>query len=213
MAAGAGGHELADLLVGRLTEVVVGEAHREKRLRRLEADDLVGLAAELRIRRERRDGYGDHRRRGSGGRDGAERGPHRGSGGEAVVDQDRRPPGGVDDRPAAAILGSEAIDLGRGAIEEALQLRRAQSGADDHRLVDYSGAIVGDGAHRQLRLPWKADLPDDHDLERQQEPARDRGGHGNASARESEHERIAAAVPGQARGEPATRVGAIAKER
>src|SRR4051794_8075753 len=50
--------QLADLLIGRLREVLVPEAHRVERLGRPGADDLVHLVLELLAGRRRRDRHG-----------------------------------------------------------------------------------------------------------------------------------------------------------
>src|SRR5262245_19136051 len=81
--------QLGHLLVGRLLEISVPDTDGTEAIRRLGADRLVGLGGQLVARRRFPDRYRDDDSLRTQSPDGEHRGPHRGTGCAAIVDEDR----------------------------------------------------------------------------------------------------------------------------
>ena len=173
--------------------------HREERRGRLDAHELVGLG-DGRVRRCDRDGE-DHPHGAAvpGHRAGGACG---GTGGDAVVDDDRGPSRQVL-APAATAepLEPDREALGLAPLDGG-QLRLGDAGPGHEGAVQHAGAALADRPHRDLGLPRHAELADHDHVERQGEVAGDLRGHHHPAAGQAEHHRVSAAMvlelPGQA---------------
>ena len=117
---------------------------------------------------------------------------HGHAGRHPVVDDDHGAARGLDRRPQARVLAPALLDggqLARGCRGDVVlaQVERAHQRVVEH---DLGLVAVGDGADRELRLPRRADLAHEGDVERGCERARDLGRHRHAAARQGEHEGV-----------------------
>ena len=105
------GEETGHLRIAHLMEIAIVEADRPEPDRRLQADGFVGSLGQGRERIGRRYGHGEDQPRGGAVPHGLQRDPHRRTGGDAVIDNDRRTPGDFQSRTAFAIRFSAPLDF------------------------------------------------------------------------------------------------------
>ena len=189
------------LFVLDLAEVGVEHADGAEARRRCEADEIVGFAPQRRQRLARGDGNGERQRLRAAAADRLQRGARGRAGGDAVVDEDGGAAGDLDARPIADEPPPRVFELGARALRRRREGALVDSGGADDRFVarDDRRLALDQRAHRQFRLPRRADLAHQHDVERRGErrrrsrrrpagrraaaPARPGRGHGrNASA-------------------------------
>ena len=178
------GDQPEGLRVGQLVKVVIEGADAVEGPGRLEADDLVGLAAHL------LEGVGGRHRNGQDHLGRAltpERPQGRlggGAGGQSVVNHDRRAPGRADTPPAAEIDGAPPLDLRKLAISPGLQERHARPGHRAHLLVDHELRLIAidDSGEGEFRLAGGADLADHDQVEGRVQHLGDLDSDGHAAA-------------------------------
>ena len=105
-------------------------------------------------------------------------GPGRRPGGDAVVDDDHRPPPERHRCPPAAEPGDSALELGPLAGLYLGELVGGHAGHPEDPFVDDSGTAFADGAHRQLGLEGHAQLADHDHVEGRVEGSGHLEGHG-----------------------------------
>jgi hypothetical protein len=154
-----------DLIVGRLGEVCIELPDAEERFRRVDADELVGVACEAvgPIRRRHRDGQDDAGRSlrpgdlagGSGGR----------PGGDAVVDHDDGLSVEPDWGPVAPEPPGPPLQFDPFPPLYRSQFVRRDASQPDHAGVQDPHAALADGAHPQFRLERHPQFADNDDVE------------------------------------------------
>ena len=205
--------ESPDLRVAGLPKVQIPLTDCTERPRPDQADDTVGQWFELPARGLRSHRHGDDDSGRVAFAKSLDRGPHRRTRREAVVDQDHRATRGIGGRPAVTKQALATLELGlftrrRGPD----QGHRHAQGLDDLWVQDKNPAR-GDGAHGKLLVAGQAQLADDQDVERCVKCSGHLERNRNPAAREPQHEDIgAAAVLEQVVGEPPTGLPAVAKQ-
>src|SRR5262249_33616447 len=140
--------------------------------------------------------------------DGFERGPYGRSGRDAVVRHDDRALRDARRLPAAPVQLVPAGDFGQLAPDLGLdEILGDPERADDAGVEDPRTAR--DRSDRELRLPWRAQLPRDADVQLAVESVRDLGPDWNSAARDAENEHVPPAVTSEERRQPPARIGAI----
>jgi hypothetical protein len=139
-------------------------------------------------------------------------GARRGSGGDAVIDDDGDPAGQRLARPGSPVTRRAGCHprlltrLHRG------QLVRTHPGLPDDRAVDHPHPVLPDGAHTEFGLERYPELADhDHIKRRAQRPGhlqRNR----DAAPRQAEHDHRLAAQVLQPCGQPPPRIAAIGEQ-
>src|SRR5665647_21063 len=194
-----------DLLVWHLPEVLVPERDRKQLLGLKEAHYLIDLATQ-----NREDVWrGDRGRENELGRaahlHGADRGAHRPTGGDAVVDQDHDPPAQVWRGPPAAKPFDAAAHLVHLATRDCEDVRPTDTKLANNRTIEDHRRTLRDRAHSELGLERRTELANDPDVESSTEYASHLIGHGDATAWQAEDDRIHAGVMDQCLPERATR--------
>ena len=208
------GEQPQHLVVGRRREVGVPLADGAERRRLQRADQLVGERADLGARVRRADRHGDDEPRRTRRAHGLHRGAHRGAGGQAVVDDDHRPPG---QRRALTVPAESALALDKlapGDLGAPLDLLGADAEVPDDLLVEHPQTAGRDGSDGQLVVVRGADLAHDQHIEVAPDPRRDGRGDRHAATGESEHERRRITVPDPGMdllGQQASGLGAVAE--
>ncbi|OHV57552.1 hypothetical protein BCD48_42925 [Pseudofrankia sp. BMG5.36] len=158
--------EVDHLVVGGLGEVGVELADPEERLRGVEADHLIGVAAQQVDRLRRRYGCGQHDPGSAGGPDNlAGRGGGR-PGGDPVVDHDHDPAGQRCPRPGTPEPAGPTVQLHPLLGLDRGKLLRGDAGQPQDLVVDDQHTALGDGAHRQLGLERDTQLANQDDIQR-----------------------------------------------
>jgi hypothetical protein len=198
-----------DLLVGGLGEVGVPLPDRHERRRRLQADQLIGIASQPLgpVRRGHRDRE-HHTRRSMGACDLAGR-PCRGPGGDPVIDHDHRSPSQRYPDPAPAEALGAALQLGTFARLDGGELVGGDMRHAHDLLVDDAHVILTDRAHSQLRLERHAQLAHHDDIQRRAKRPCHLERHRNTAARKAEHDRVLAPQIPQAGAQQPSRIHAI----
>lgn len=182
-----GGEQRANLIVHGGFEFAIELADGGERFRALERDELVHLLADLLAgsggshRNSNDHAAGDRTQR-------ANRGPHGRAGRQAIIDHDDGAAGELGSGPALAISDLAAADFLLLASNDRIQHFTADRIQPQHLIVQHDDATAGHRAHREFRFEGHAQLAHDKDIHRQVEFDGDLVGHGNASARQCQHD-------------------------
>ncbi len=157
--------------------------------RHLQADHFVGLGFEQRTRLTGRDRCGDHDPRRPQRPRRSDSGPHRRTGGDAVVDEDRRATRETQWWPTTTVGAFAAIHFGTFALGDSLELTRGMGNECEQFLVANDHASGADRAHREFGLSGHADLADHQYVQRCAQGSGHLDRHRHAAARQPEHDR------------------------
>ena len=179
-----------DLLVLHLRKVLVERAHRIKRVRQVEADDLIDEGSEPLPRRPRSHRDRQHQREGLHLPQRLDGCVHARSRGDPIIHQDHRLAGDLQRGAVAAIQRGPAIQLPPHLCGDSLDLL----GRDTRRANDLSiqiSSIAGrDRSERQLCLAGHTQFPRKKYIQRSVQRRRNLKGHRNPTARHSQHDHI-----------------------
>ncbi len=153
---------------------------------RVQAYDAVGVMTDVVERFDRCDRHGKHDPCRALALERDQGGTGRGPGRQAIVDDDGGAPGRIHARPASQVQTAPAFELEQLAAALLVKVGVVGSGLAPDVLVDDGMRLapLDDGAQRQFRCAWRADLAHQHQVERGIQAARDRHGHGHAPARQ-----------------------------
>ncbi len=175
--------------------------HRTERVRGQRAHHDIDLPAELRASVLGTNGYRDNELQRVLPAHRGDRGPHGGTGGQSVVDDDHHPIPQVRRRTSSPVLEGPAVQFEQLAVAYRIEVggRDTQSGNDcvvrNHLNPVTNG---GNGTHGQLRLTGYSELADDQDIQRCTQGTRDLHRDRHSTARQSENDHIVAThVPAQ----------------
>ena len=144
-------------------------------------------------------------------RDPAQSGFDGAAGGDPVIDDDHGPPIDRGRRPVADILPAPALDFRELPLFLGIDVAgwRADSAYDVRVQHQLRVLPVDDGAEPQLLMPRRADLAHQQHVERRTERLSHLEPHRYPAARQGQHNRPAAFIVGQRRGQLAAGVAAI----
>jgi len=186
------GQERANLIVRCLIEVAVELTDGVELLRSLKANKLADFAAQIvasaagRNRNRNNESLGQRMQS-------ARCGPHGGSGGQSVVDEDHAAAVEMSGQASFAVCGLATRDLLQFAGSDRVNdLGTDVKGANDFVLHDHEAA-AGHSAHGQFLLAGDAELAHHEHIERQIEFLSDFEGDRNAAPRQGKHDGILAA--------------------
>src|SRR6266487_1339716 len=188
--AGGARQEILDLLVGRLREVLVELADGREQIRRLRADDLVHLGAELVTGLGGGHRHRDHDLADAARPQGRHRRAYGGSRGQSVVDDDHGAAPDVGWGLSVSIDGFAPLQLTLFPGGHAVDHRRWNAEGTDQGGVQDPDTAARDSTHGELFAAGHAQLPHEEDVERHAQLASDLVRHGYASPRQAEDENI-----------------------
>ena len=170
--------------------------HGTERVRGQRAHHIVDLPAEHHAGVSGTDRYRDNKSRRMVPTHGGDSGSHGGAGRETVVDKDHHSVPDNCRSPTPPVFGGPAVQFAQLAKPHCVEvsIRNAKSG-NNYVIRDHLDLVTdgGDGAHRQLRLPWHAELAHDQHIEPRAQCFGDLRGDRHPAARQSEHDHIVAA--------------------
>jgi len=160
-----------------------------ERLRRLETNQLIDLAAQIATRAAGRDRNGHNqaerkRAQGTGG------GFHARSGSQPVVDKDERAPSERGRRMAFAIQDLAPLNLLLLARDDLIDDFLGNTESADHVGLENDQPSAGNRAHGQFFLAGNAEFAHHKDVQRQVELGSHLEGYGNAAARQAQDKGI-----------------------
>jgi hypothetical protein len=121
-----------------------------------------------------------------------QRGEHRGSRRQPVVDEDHRAAGHVGRRPVAAVGALAPLQLAPLLRIDRLDPLRRQAERLDHRLVEHADAAGRDRAERMLLVPGHPELAHQEHVERRTQLPSDLVRDRHAAPRQPEHDDVVA---------------------
>jgi hypothetical protein len=115
---------------------------------------------------------------------------HRRSGRETIVDDDGRFALERDQRTTEMVGLVAPFELAALTFRDPFDELRRNSKIGDGVVVDDLHAARGDGADREFRMSWGAELSDQEHVQRRVERSGDLEGDGNATSRKSEYDDV-----------------------
>ena len=201
--------QLDHRVVARRREVDVGLSDGEERGRRIQAHDLVGDANEAPFDAGRPDRDRQHDARRAGRSRDLARRARGGTGGEAVVDNDRRAPLERDPLPSSPIRGRPAVELGLLGSLDGRKAFGIDARGRQHLAVDDEDAVLAERAHGQLGLGGHADLADHDHVEGRTECGRHLEADRHAATGQAEDDHVGRRQVSESLGELPARVGTV----
>jgi hypothetical protein len=183
------GQQGAHLSVAGLIEIAVELSDSMKRLRGLEAKNLIGLLTQF-VAGAARGHRHSHQNAMSERTQGADRGFHCRSGGYAVVDQNYGAPMKRRGGTAVAVSHFPALDFEPFPRSHRVDGFLGNGISGDHAGLNFDDATAGDRTHGQFLLAGNAEFPHHKNIEGQMESARDLKSDRNAATRQGEHEGV-----------------------
>jgi hypothetical protein len=173
--------------VGGLREIAIPLSHRRERLWCTRAHQFVGDRLHLNARCRRAHRNRDHDARGSMRTDRLDGGSHRRSGRKTIVDEDDDASGQGDERPAHSVLVFATFEFG--LLDPGHRVDRIcwNTRPAHDVVVHHADAARRDRTHRQFRVAWQSQFPDQEDIEWCAERRRHLVGDGHAAAWQRQH--------------------------
>ena len=183
------GQDVVHIGVGDCVEASIPPTYGSERLRGFETDHAICFGSELldHIGRRDGDGHGDGRR--TVGPRHENRGAHRRTGRNPIVDDHDRPTSGRFTRMSRADRAETPVEFESFVRLDGSQLLLTDVGRPDHIRIEHQLAALTDRTHRQFRLERDPQFAHDDHVERRLNRIGDLGRNRDTTARQPEHQR------------------------